>query len=402
MKYDIVIIGGGPAGLSFAKTLSESNFSVLLVERAPESALQTPSVDGRDIALTHYSMDLLEKMGVLSRIPEDAIAKIHNAKVINGDSDYCLDISSYDESVSNLGFLVPNHLIRQALYEAVTETGAIDILYETSVNNVETFDSCSKVSLSNGDEIETSLVVAADSRFSESRRQQGISSKMLDFGRVVIVSRMKHEKPHDETAFECFLYGKTLAILPLNNNISSAVVTVSADKAEDILQMSPADFSAQVGEWFEHRLGDMQLVGERYHYPLVAVHANQFVKHRYALLGDAAVGMHPVTAHGFNMGLRGQDTLFKVISSARRRNLDIGSLSVLRDYESKHMRLTKPLYYGTNEIVELFTNESIPAKVARNALLRVSNNFPPIKQLIAHKLTEKENRGNSPFPTFLG
>jgi len=145
----------------------------------------------------------------------------------------------------------------------------------------------------------------------------------------------------------------------------------------------------------------MKLIGERYSYPLVAVHANQFVKPRYALLGDAAVGMHPVTAHGFNLGLRGQETLYQEIISARKRSVDIGSLSVLKAYETKHMRVTKPLYHGTNKIVGLFTNESIPAKMARNALLRFSNNFPPIKHLIANKLTEKEADSGIGFPTFL-
>jgi len=224
---------------------------------------------------------------------------------------------------------------------------------------------------------------------------------MLDFGRVVIVSRMQHEKPHDGTAYECFLYGRTLAVLPLSSNVSSIVVTISAEQADQIVQM-PADiFSKQVRSWFRDRLGKMELVGERYSYPLVAVHANQFVKKRYALLGDAAVGMHPVTAHGFNLGLRGQDTLCKEIINAVEQGLDIGALSVLQPYETKHMRITKPLYHGTNEIVGLFTNDSPPAKLARNALLKFSNNFPPIKLMITHKLTEANNTKGMPFPTFL-
>ena len=82
--------------------------------------------------------------------------------------------------------------------------------------------------------------------------------------------------------------------------------------------------------------------------------------------------MHPVTAHGFNLGLRGQETLFNEIERARKRGIDIGSLSVLQRYESKHMRVTKPLYHATNEIVGLYTNDSLPAKIARGAVLRLS------------------------------
>jgi 2-polyprenyl-6-methoxyphenol hydroxylase-like FAD-dependent oxidoreductase len=178
-------------------------------------------------------------------------------------------------------------------------------------------------------------------------------------------------------------------------------VTVTADKSDELLTMSAEEYSNNVKSWFDNRLGDMKLCGERHSYPLVAVHANQFVKPRYALLGDAAVGMHPVTAHGFNLGLQGQDTLYNEIVSAKKRDLDIGQLSVLKGYETKHMKVTKPLYHGTNEIVGLFTNESLPAKMARNALLHFSNNFPPIKQIIANKLTEKESAKALAFPTFL-
>ncbi|MFT5450974.1 MAG: ubiquinone biosynthesis UbiH/UbiF/VisC/COQ6 family hydroxylase [Enterobacterales bacterium] len=409
MEYDIVIIGGGPVGLSFARTLTASDMKVLLVERAPQSSLATPAVDGRDIAMTHLSMDILERMGILDRLPEGSISPIRAAKVSNGNSPYCLNIDSKDESVSALGHLIPNHLLKQALYEEVTSINTTDIIYETSVNDVHTHADHSEVVLSNGKVVKAKLVVAADSRFSDTRRKQGISTSMLDFGRVVIVSRMEHDESHQQVAHECFLYGRTLAVLPLGGNLSSIVVTVSADQSDDLLNMSAEDFSQSVKSWFDKALstgasaglGNMKLVGERYSYPLVAVHANQFVKPRYALLGDAAVGMHPVTAHGFNLGLRGQDTLYQEIISAHKRDVDIGSLAVLKGYESKHMKVTKPLYHGTNEIVGLFTNESLPAKIARNALLRFSNNFPPIKHMIASKLTEKKGSSGIAFPTFL-
>jgi len=401
MKYDIVIIGGGPVGLSFARTLTNSDMKVLLVERAPQSALEMPSIDGRDIAMTHLSMDTLERMGILARLPLGSISPIRAANISNGNSSYCLNIDSKDESVSALGQLIPNHLLRRALYDELISLDSTDMLYETSVTDIESNAQSSRVTLSNGDTVEAKLVVAADSRFSDTRRKQGISTSMLDFGRVVIVSRMEHEQPHQQIAHECFLYGRTLAVLPLSGNLSSIVVTVSADKSEELLNMSPEDYSLRVKSWFDNRLGDMKLVTERYNYPLVAVHANQFVKPRYALIGDAAVGMHPVTAHGFNLGLRGQETLYQEILSARKRDVDIGSIAVLKRYETKHMKVTKPLYHGTNEIVGLFTNESAPAKMARNALLRFSNNFPPIKHMIASKLTEKEGSSGIAFPTFL-
>ncbi|MCW8946584.1 MAG: 5-demethoxyubiquinol-8 5-hydroxylase UbiM [Sedimenticola sp.] len=388
MKYDIVIIGGGPAGLSFARSLGDSRFNVLVVERSPLEQLQSPQIDGRDIALTHLSKKILTEMGVLSRIPADEISPIKQAKVINGNSSYCLEIDSKKTDADALGYLVPNYLIRKALYEAVEPLNNVKILTETTVRDVAIDQQQATVSLSSGEQVTATLVVAADSRFSESRRKMGISASMQDFGRVAIVSRMSHEKPHQQIAYECFHYGRTLAVLPLSGNLSSIVVTVSADVAQQIQGESDEAFAAEVQRRFKNRLGKMQLVGKRHAYPLVAVHANKFVKPRYALLGDASVGMHPVTAHGFNLGLRGQDTLYREIMAAHLQGDDIGSLSVLEKYQSKHQRVTWPLYTGTNEIVGLYTNDSVPAKVLRGLVLRLSNNFPPVKQMITRKLTE--------------
>lgn len=401
MKSDVVIIGGGPAGLSLARTLAESELSVQLVERAPESALADPKIDGRDIALTHHSMELLDDMGVLARLPDGAVSPIREAHVVNGDSSYPMVIDGASRSVDALGYLVPNYLIRKALFEEVKAWGKTELITECGVNRVAVDEQQASVELTDGRQLSADLVVAADSRFSESRRKMGISADMLDFGRVVIVSRMEHEKPHDAIAFECFHYGHTLAVLPLSGNLSSIVVTVSAEKADHLLKMPAEQFSQLVKRWFNHRLGEMRPVGERYSYPLVAVHANRFVKPRYALLGDAAVGMHPVTAHGFNLGLRGQESIATEITRARRKGRDIGSISVLQRYEARHMRVTRPLYRGTNEIVTLFTNESIPAKIARSAVLRVSNNLPPLKSMIAGKLAEKGEQTPLPIPSFL-
>jgi 2-polyprenyl-6-methoxyphenol hydroxylase-like FAD-dependent oxidoreductase len=155
--------------------------------------------------------------------------------------------------------------------------------------------------------------------------------------------------------------------------------------------MSEDQFSDDISNRFKHRLGRMKLVGERYPYPLVAVHADKFATTRFALIGDAAVGMHPVTAHGFNLGLRGQYTLAKKIKSALIRGIDIGDATVLGNYQSEHRRVTKPLYVVTNGIVRLYTNDLFPARIMRKVILRFGNNVWPIKRVILNQLTAIEN-----------
>lgn len=389
MKYDIVIIGAGPAGLSFALSLANSNLNILIVEKTTLESLHNPAVDGREIALTHLSVKLLQSLDAWRHIPSEFIAPIKHARVLNGESDYSLNFDNDQTSVGALGFLVPNHLIRKALFAALQQQENVTLMTDVSVIDVKTDQHAASIGLSSGELLTASLLVAADSRFSETRRKAGIPADIHDFSRTAIVCRMEHEYSNHNTALECFHYGKTLAVLPMNGNMCSIVVTVSSDSADQLLNMTDVQFSAEVQIRLKGRLGNMRLVGERYSYPLVGVYASRFVSRRLALIGDAAVGMHPVTAHGFNLGIRGAHSLANTIKSANKKGMNYTAPAVLEKYHVNHMKVAKPLYLGTNGIVGLFTNESVPAKALRNITLRIANNFPPIKYMITNKLTEK-------------
>ncbi len=391
MKHHVTIVGAGPAGLSFARSLANTGLQVVMIEKRPRTELSTPAFDGRDIALTHRSVKILKELGVWSRIDADAIGPIRQARVLDGTSQYFLNFDRGNESVEPLGYIISNHLIRKALYEEVETAVDVDIIADVAVTSVATNSNSAFAVLSNGETIESSLIVAADARFSETRRMMGIPTSIRDFGRVAIVCRMEHDKPHNDIAFECFHYGRTLAVLPLSGNQSSIVVTAPTDVANTVLDMTEERFNADVQIRFENRLGKMKLVSKLHSYPLVAVHADKFVATRFALIGDAAVGMHPVTAHGFNLGLSGQDILAREIKYALSLGKDIGDSSLLSNYQSKHMRTTRPLYVGTNEIVHLFTDDRLPIKILRQVALRVINNLGPIKSIIKNRLTEAES-----------
>ena len=124
----------------------------------------------------------------------------------------------------------------------------------------------------------------------------------------------------------------------------------------------------------------MKLIGKSYSYPMITTYSKKFVANRFALIGDAAVGMHPVTAHGFNLGLKGLEIFTKEIKSALNRNIDISSSQVLRNYQYKLHRVAIPLYLSTNGIVSLYTNVTYPAKIARKLAIRMVNSIKPVKQ----------------------
>ncbi len=391
-EYSVVIIGAGPAGLCFAKSLSSENVKIAIIEKSDEKILKNPPIDGRDIAITHLTYKSLNDLEIWDNIPADQVADLKGAKVQNGGEPYCIDFDHEDAGTERLGYMVPNHLIRKAAYETVKKLKNIDIITGVSADKLE-IDGKAQVTLSDGNILNADLIVAADSRFSGIRRKIGIPTAMTDFGRTVIVCEMKNELEHDGIAFERFNYGETLAVLPLaDKKSSSIVITLSSDKADRFLNMPNKEFNEYVEDRFDHQLGKMELVGDKHPYPLVATYASKFYADRLALIGDAAVGMHPVTAHGFNLGVRSAITLTAEIKKYLDLGLDIGSSTMLKKYHRKHRRVTRPLYLGTNMIVKLYTSETKKAKMVRKLMLHLGNGIKPVKKMIMNQLTETNNK----------
>ena len=156
------------------------------------------------------------------------------------------------------------------------------------------------------------------------------------------------------------------------------------------MAMEPEVFAADIATRFDNQLGAMKLVTKRHAYPLVGVLAKSFVATRFALIGDAAVGMHPVTAHGYNLGLSGAAMLAGEVRDALANGRDIGDLAGLKRYEAAHRRVVLPLYHGTNALVKLFTDNSVPGKFLRGAALRLGSALPPVKARILRQLTHIE------------
>lgn len=374
--------------MSFARLLGDISLKVLIVEKQDEAVLSNPDYDGREIALTHLSHRIMTDTGMWSKIPQKSISLIKDAKVLNGDLSDALFFDHRKSGKDNLGYMISNHLIRKAAYEVVRPQKNIKLMTGVEVADVRVGDFEGSVVLKGGKSLSGKLIVAADSRFSTTRRMMGIPVSMRDFGRVCIVCRMKLDRDHDETAYECFFYDRTLAVLPLNGRYCSVVITISANDADKVLNLSPVDFGREISERMEGRFGKMTLDTKLFPYPLVGTYADRFFAKRYALMGDAAVGMHPVTAHGFNFGLRGADTLAREIRAAYDLGLDIGGVDVLKRYHEQHRAATLPMYMGTNLLVGLYTKTTPIAKLARKTLLALGQHLPPAQRIIMNQLTE--------------
>ena len=386
--FDLIIVGAGPAGLCFARALRATGLRIALVEKQPGGALADPAYDGREIALTQRSAQLLRELGIWERLPAADLAPLRGARVLNGLDTAGLDVRPRAGDGSELGYLVSNHLIRAAAFQAVQGQPGLTLMAGTSVTGVTTDGSAGQVRLGDGRVLQGRLVVAADTRFSETRRAIGIPARHRDFGKTMMVCRMQHAVPHEGIATEWFGHQQTLAVLPLNGNRSSIVLTLRHVEIEAVRQLPPQEFEREMERRFLSRLGTMTLDSERFAYPLVGVYPSRFTATRYAAIGDAAVGMHPVTAHGFNLGLIGEDTLSRLLIEACGRGADIGDERLLARYDRAHRQATLPLYLATNAIVGLYTADSPPARALRSALLGFARRASPVSTVLSGLLMQ--------------
>ncbi|OYU73717.1 MAG: monooxygenase, partial [Burkholderiales bacterium PBB5] len=249
---------------------------------------------------------VLQQLGIWQRMPTDQVAPLREARVIDGPGlqgsaggPLCFARPPGTEA---LGWLVPNHHIRRAAHQAARARPAVRWCTGARVTTLALSGPLARVGLAaglvdgladgradgqaDGRQLAAPLVVAADSRFSGTRRLAGIGAEQRDFGRSVIVGRVAHASvDHQGIAWECFGHGQTLALLPMNQRQCSAVVTVPSDQAPAWLALDDTGFARQVQQLAASRLGPLQAVGPRHHYPLVGVYAHAFSTRRLALVG---------------------------------------------------------------------------------------------------------------------
>ncbi len=388
MAQSVKIIGAGPSGLSAACALANKGIATTVIDSQSHDELADPKIDGRDIAMTHMSKSILTSWGVWPRFDPSEVFDLNNAKVQTQDFDRVLQFNHTKNPSRPLGFLVSNHHIRKALYDQACETDNIQFCLGSKVRHVRSSIEYAEVTLECGKKLTAQLLVAADSRFSLARKMMGNRASMTDYGRVMLVCKMRHTKSHKNTARESFLYGLTCATLPLEEKTSSVIVTVPEGLSQQLKELSDKKFNLKMTDIFKDHLGTMTLTGERFTYPLIGVYSDRFIGQRFALVGDAAVGMHPVTAHGYNLAVRSADTLATCVKSSSSKSGDIGAKQGLQYYELRHQVLAKPLFNGTNAVVSLFTNDHPIAKVARKAAIIAGDYLPGFKRHIEYRLTQ--------------
>jgi 2-polyprenylphenol 6-hydroxylase len=354
----IVVSGGGPVGLMLAALLDESRYAlrIAVVEPRDSPRWDADETDLRVYALSRASQRMLEHVGVWASIAARRACGYERMRVWEGESPSgaaSLDFDGADIGEPNLGHIVEDVLLRDALAAKLSGSERVRIVQGT-VESVELRRDAALVTLGSGERLRAQLVVAADGGDSPVRSQLGLPSIGRSYGQKAIVAHVMTERPHDATAWQRFLPGGPVALLPLSDGRSSIVWSLPAGRADELAVAPDADFLAALEHATGRVLGRLSAVSARARFPLQILHALRYCCSRGVLVGDAAHVVHPLAGQGMNLGLADAACLAAEIEAALYAGRDPGDLYTLRRYERRRKAENVDMLLALDALHHLF------------------------------------------------
>lgn len=368
--YDVLIAGGGMIGTGLALALSPLGLRVAVVEAVARGAAVQPSFDDRSTALSRSTQRMFEAMSLWNGI-RCASTPIKHIHVSDKGRFGFSHIDAGEQGVDALGYVVINRVLGQVLQDALHGDVSIDVLCPAKIIATHHGPDCATATVQQDDgsnrNLSCRLLVAADGANSSVREMMGIGADHASYEQRAVVGNLLPELPLANIAYERFTDVGPLAMLPVADERAAFIWTVAEHDAERVLKLDDADFLAELQAAFGYRLGRFSRVGKRAAYPLLLSKAMRLIATRGVLVGNAAHGLHPVAAQGFNLGMRDVaalcDCIADVISDTEA---DIGGQELLTRFAAWRQSDQKKLVQFTDGLVRLFTSKRSPAKLLRN------------------------------------
>jgi 2-octaprenyl-6-methoxyphenol hydroxylase len=379
LRTDVLIVGGGLAGLSLAVALGRAGLDVTVAERSDLSTMVVPEFDGRVTAVAYASWRLLDAIGAWRHMEEHA-QPILDIRVTDGDAPVFLNFDHRALGNEPFGYLVENRHLRLGLLRALADLGTVRLVHPAEIDGMDVLPGGVDARLTGSGGIRAALAVAADGRRSPLREAAGIGLVGHRYAETGIVTTIEHEHDHCGIAHERFLPAGPFAILPLKGNRSSLVWSEKHEVAKALLALDDTAFNAEIMRRMDSFLGEVRAVGPRFSYPYAVHVAEKFAGDRLALVGDAAHGIHPIAGQGLNLGWRDVAALAELVVDAARLGLDIGSPLILERYDRWRRVDTLTLAAVTDALNALFTNDIAPVRLVRDAGLALVNRIDPLKR----------------------
>ncbi len=379
---DAVVIGGGVVGSAAALLAAQQGLRVAWVEARAPAPWRADTPDLRVYALASDNQALLARLGVWPAIAAARVQPYRRMRVWDAAGGGELDFDADALGRGELGHIVENDLLVDRLGAALAAAPGVQRYCPDAVEAISEDSDCVRLTLRGGARLRARLLLAADGADSSTRERLGIEVDRHDYGQRGLVAYVRCELPHEETAWQRFLPGGPLAFLPFTEGQCSIVWTLADQEAERLLALESPAFCAELTRAFDARLGAVIEVGPRRAFPLRRQLARCYHQGRALLLGDAAHAVHPLAGQGVNLGLRDVAALGEMLSSAIRRNLDIGAEHRLARWARDRRSETALAAYAFEGINRVFSNEAMLTTLVRGHLLGAAGRLPPVSQAL--------------------
>jgi len=389
-EWDVVIVGGGMVGASFALALRATKLRVLLIEGvSPESAAQ-PSFDERTTALGNGSRQIFESLGVWSAMAAES-SPIRAIHVSDAGRFGVARLDAREQGVHAFGYVVPNRVIGSALWQALREAPNVTLAVPAQLKSATLrddgvlLDVVTESTTERGVEraterIRAAVAVAADGAGSVLRASAGIDASVEDYEQVAIVVNAATERPNNGEAFERFTPAGPLAVLPVTGGGYTVVWAVAPARAAELVALDENAFAAELLAAFGWRAGRWTKIGRRNTYPLTLSRAAETVAGRVVLIGNAAQALHPVAGQGFNLGLRDAATLAEMLAGAAAGP---GFAELLARFAAWRAEDRQGVTRFTDGLVKLFGNDTPGVGLVRNFGLLLFDLSPAAKRALS-------------------
>ena len=383
MDFDVVIVGAGLVGASFALALRGTGLKLALVEAQAPAAV-ADSWDSRVYAISPGSAAFLQGLGVWKRLEPGRISPVHEMHIHGDAADAQLRFSAYEAGVAELASIVESRRLQSVLWQALEHQHELELICPELCTALQLRDDAAELALAGGRTLRARLVVAADGMHSWARQAAGIAAALKPYGQKGVVANFACARPHHDTAFQWFRGDGVLAYLPLPGQRMSIVWSTPDAHAAELLALSPDALGAQVAAAGKDALGELSLLCAAQQFPLALQRAARLAAPRFALIGDAGHVLHPLAGQGVNLGFGDASALAGVLQQ-REPFRDPGEIRLLRRYERARAEDILALAWVTDGLQRLFAAPGGGVAKLRNAGLNLTNALPVLKNLLIRR-----------------